>query len=213
MNIFQQVEICLCSIKSGLLDALTRETETSVRNSAAQVVGSIAKHELGDKKWPELLEFIQRVCCQGKANERELGLYILSVVADLAGEELKMYLKAFISIIHSALQDTNTNSAYYAGLMLKNMIPYIGTEEAVRYPYSVFPDNNITILFDHLDNGSAARPQSFGCRQNFGGHRWNESRQSYGDLGRVVGNRSFTSSTPLESCCRTLSSDSVQQRS
>ena len=123
------------SIKAGLLDALTRETETSVRNSAAQVVGAIAKHELADRKWPELLEFAQQLCCQGKLNERELGLYTLSVVADVAGDELKTFLKPFVSIFHSALQDPGTGSAYYAGMTLKNLIPYIGTEEAVRSVY------------------------------------------------------------------------------
>ncbi|EFX65679.1 hypothetical protein DAPPUDRAFT_303554 [Daphnia pulex] len=117
-------------IKSGLLDALTREPEISVRNSAAQVVASIAKHELAERKWPELLEFMQQLCCQGKPNEKELGLYILSIVADSAGEEFKIFLKPFVSIFHSALQDSNTTSAYYAGITLKNLIPYIGTDEA-----------------------------------------------------------------------------------
>ncbi|XP_057376777.1 importin-4-like [Daphnia carinata] len=118
------------SIKSGLLDALTREPETSVRNAAAQVIASIAQHELADRKWPELLTFIQQLCCQGKPNEKELGLYLLSIVADSAGEELKVFLKPFISIFHSALQDSNVGYAYYAGMTLKNLIPYIGTEEA-----------------------------------------------------------------------------------
>ena len=119
-------------IKSGLLDALTRETDISVRNSTAQVVASIAKHELADRKWPELLEFIQQLCCQGKSNEKELGLYILSIVADSAGGEFKIFLKPFVSIFHSALQDSNPNSAYYAGIALKNLIPSIGSDEAVR---------------------------------------------------------------------------------
>ena len=115
------------------MDALTRETEISVRNSAAQVVASIAKHELGEKKWPELLDFIQLLCCQGKANEKELGLYVLSIVADSAGEEFKNFLKPFVSVFHSALQDSNTNSGYYAGIALKNLIPWIGTDEVVSY--------------------------------------------------------------------------------
>lgn len=114
------------------MDALTREAETSVRNSAAQVIGSIAKHELADRKWPELLEFAQQLSCSAKPNERELGLYTLSILAETAGDELKTFLKPFISIFHSALQDPSTGSAYYAGMSLKNLIPYIGTEEAVR---------------------------------------------------------------------------------
>ena len=49
-------------IKSGLMDALTRDTdEISVRNSTAQVVASIAKHELADRKCPELLDLYR--CC------------------------------------------------------------------------------------------------------------------------------------------------------
>ena len=119
------------SIKAGLLDALTRETETSIRNSAAQVVGAIAKQELAYRKWPELLECAQQLCCQGKLNERGLGLYD----TDVAGDELKTFLKPFVSIFHSALQDPGTGSAYYAGMTLKNLIPYIGTEEAVRSVY------------------------------------------------------------------------------
>ena len=123
------------SIKKGLLDALTRETENNVRNSVAQVVGAIARHELPEQKWPELLEFMQQLCCQPKAEERELGLYTLSIVCETAGEELKPYFKPFVSIFHSALQDSSTGSAYYASMALKNLIPFIGTEEAVIFGY------------------------------------------------------------------------------
>ena len=116
------------------MDALTRETESSVRNSVAQVVAAIAKHELMDRKWPELLQFIQQLCNQG-VNERELGLYTLSVVADSAGEELKPFLKPFVTVFHSAFQDPSTSSAFYAGMTLKNLVPYIGSEEDVIYDF------------------------------------------------------------------------------
>lgn len=59
-------------------------------------------------------------------------------MADSAGDELKVFLKPFISIFHSALQDSNIASAYYAGMTLKNLIPYIGTEEAVSYSSHIF---------------------------------------------------------------------------
>lgn len=114
-----------------MLDSLTKETENGVRNAAAQAIGSIAKHELADRKWPELLEFTQNLCCQGIANQRELGFYTLSIIAEVAGEELKPFLKPFVSTFHSALQDPSTGSAYYAGITLKNLIPFIGSEEAV----------------------------------------------------------------------------------
>jgi hypothetical protein len=113
------------------LDALTREPDISVWNTAAQVVGSISKHELAERKWPELLEFIQQLCYQEKANEKELGWYILSIVADSASEELKIFLKTFVVILHSTLQDSDTISACYACVAFKKLIPCIGTDEAV----------------------------------------------------------------------------------
>ncbi|XP_046445407.1 importin-4-like isoform X2 [Daphnia pulex] len=116
-------------IKFGLLDALTREPDISVRNIAAQVVGSISKHELAERKWPELLEFIQQLCCQENANEKELGWFILSIVADRAIEELKLFLKPFVPIFDSALQDSDTISACYACVVFKKLIPCIGTDE------------------------------------------------------------------------------------
>ena len=118
-------------IKSGILDALARETESGVRNAIAQIIGCIAKHELGEGKWPELLNCLQQLWCQGNASEKELAMFTLSVVADIAGEEFKPYLKPFISVFHSAFQDVNSGAAYYAAITLKNLIQYIGSEEAV----------------------------------------------------------------------------------
>ena len=87
--------------------------------------------QLAEHKWPELLNFIQQLCCQGKAEEKELGLYTLSVVVEVAAEEFKPFLKSFMPIFHNALQDPSTGSAYYAGITLRNLTYCIGSEEAV----------------------------------------------------------------------------------
>ena len=83
---------------------------------------------------------MHQLCCQGKSNEKELGLFILGVAADSAGGEFKIFLKPFMSIFHSALQDSNINSTYYAGIALKNLIPRIGTKEAIRFNSSKLQD-------------------------------------------------------------------------
>ncbi|EFX84574.1 hypothetical protein DAPPUDRAFT_99742 [Daphnia pulex] len=118
-------------IKSGLSNVLTQETDVSLRNTTAQVVASVAKHELSNRKWPELLEFIQQLCCQGESDVKELGLYVLSIAEDSAGEEFEIFFKLFVSIFYSALQDSNTTSAFYACVSLKKLISFcIGTDEA-----------------------------------------------------------------------------------
>lgn len=116
------------------MNVLTQETDVSLRNTTAQVVASVAKHELSNRKWPELLEFIQQLCCQGGSDVKELGLYVLSIAEDSAGEDFEIFFKPFVSILYSALQDSNTTSAFYACVSLKKLIPFwIGTDEAVRF--------------------------------------------------------------------------------
>lgn len=117
-------------IKTGLLDTLICETETSVRNSGIQVVAAIWKHEVINHQWPELLQFIEKLCNEGVI-ERELGLYTLSVLADSVGEELSPFLKPFVTVFHAVFQDPRTSSAFYAGMTIKNLIPYIGAEDSV----------------------------------------------------------------------------------
>lgn len=133
------------------MDALTQETDVSLCNTTAKVVASVAKHELANGKWPELLKFIQELCCQAKTNKKELGFYILSIVADSASEELKIFLKTFVVIFHSALQDSDTISACYACVAFKKLIPCMGTDEAVsivlsKSYYVIF--KNVYVSFD-----------------------------------------------------------------
>ncbi len=61
-------------------------------------------------------------------------------MADSAGGEFKIFLKPFVSIFHLALQDSNINSIYYAGVALTNLIPSIGSDEAVRFNLSKLKD-------------------------------------------------------------------------
>ena len=47
-------------LKAGCLDCLQSELERAVRGAVAQLVGSLARHELGNRGqgWPELMHLI-----------------------------------------------------------------------------------------------------------------------------------------------------------
>lgn len=147
--------IWFCRIKTGILDALTRETESVVRNAVAQLIGCIAKHELVDGKWPEMLNFLQSLSNQANPSQRELGLFTLSVVAESAGEEFKPFLKPFLSTFRSALQDTASAAAYHTTITLKNLIPFIGSEEAVRIWVNY---NNVGVSHDRFHFQTMIQP-------------------------------------------------------
>lgn len=60
------------SIKEGVLQALIREPESSVRSAIAQFVGVIARHELHAGNWPALLQFIEQMVQSQNVQEKQV---------------------------------------------------------------------------------------------------------------------------------------------
>ena len=46
----------------------------SVRKAVAQIVGTLAKHDLPEGKWPGLFEFIQQCAQSENVQHREVGI-------------------------------------------------------------------------------------------------------------------------------------------
>lgn len=73
------VLILFCfSIKSGLLATLANEADLSVKSAIAQLIGQLAKYELADDLWPELLQFIFTLCSSDNIAEREVKIFLFS---------------------------------------------------------------------------------------------------------------------------------------
>ena len=65
------------------------EQEKSVRNALAQLVGTLAKHELGQRGggWPELLQLILAKVGSEAGQDRVLGVMMVAVLGEVAGEQ------------------------------------------------------------------------------------------------------------------------------
>ena len=50
-----------------------------MRNSIAQLVGSIAKHDLQENQWPELLQFLQQYTKSEQPEHREVRNHVRSI--------------------------------------------------------------------------------------------------------------------------------------
>ena len=78
-------------LKAGCLSSLVTEQEKSVRSALAQLVGTLAKHELGQRGggWPELLQLILAKVNSEVGSERAMGVMLVSVLGEVAGEKAR----------------------------------------------------------------------------------------------------------------------------
>lgn len=77
MLLFISPVFIIFRIKEGVLQALMREPESSVRNAIAQFVGVIARHELSSGNWPALLQFIQQMVQSQNVQERQVNFVFI----------------------------------------------------------------------------------------------------------------------------------------
>ncbi|KAJ4431592.1 hypothetical protein ANN_20191, partial [Periplaneta americana] len=61
-------------IKQGILQALVSEPEKFVKNSIAQFIGTIVRHEFPNQSWPEVLQFIQQLTSSDNISDKEVSL-------------------------------------------------------------------------------------------------------------------------------------------
>ncbi|KAI9246087.1 armadillo-type protein [Phascolomyces articulosus] len=74
------------SIRSQLLQFVLNEEKELVRHMIARVISSVARLDVPEESWPELLTFLNQACASANAGHREVGTYILftlfEVIAD-----------------------------------------------------------------------------------------------------------------------------------
>lgn len=63
-------------IKQGMMQALVNEQEKLVKNSIAQFIGIIGKHEFPSNSWPEILHFINNLCSSDNLLDKEVNIYV-----------------------------------------------------------------------------------------------------------------------------------------
>ena len=65
--------VTVCSLKQEILRVLAAEPERFIRSSIAQVVGTVAKHDLPERGWPPLLEFLSQTMTAENLQDKEVG--------------------------------------------------------------------------------------------------------------------------------------------
>lgn len=111
------------------------EQEKSVRNALAQLIGTLAKHELGGKGggWPELMQLILAKVDSGVGQDRVLGVMMVSVLGEVAGEQVSSSLKDFLQLFRKTLNDPEMEVCYHTIVALTHLVRRTGSEEVVIF--------------------------------------------------------------------------------
>lgn len=127
------------NIRENILQLLLQEPEKFVRNSIAQVVATVAKHDLPKNQWPQLFQFILLYTKSQNSAEREVGTFVLYSVAAAAAEQLKPHLVSMLQLLNEVVHDSeNRQVPYYAIRTITEVIFFIGDDE-VKFIQNVIP--------------------------------------------------------------------------
>lgn len=102
----QSVEV-RTAIKSKLLEIVKDEPHNNVRNTSARVVCEIARRELPQNAWPELMPFLFTAADQGNAGQRQAAVFVFYTLLDTVNEEesLQSYLPQIMQLFSKTLND------------------------------------------------------------------------------------------------------------
>ena len=118
-------------LKAGCLSCVQAEPERTVRLAVAQLVGTLARHELAKKGggWSELFTFLLAKLESVGPQDRVLGSLLLSVLAETAGDQLVGKLKELLQLCRKTLADSEAEVCYYTIVTLTHLVRRTGSEE------------------------------------------------------------------------------------
>ncbi|CAG9821795.1 unnamed protein product [Phaedon cochleariae] len=130
-------------IKQGMLQALVNEQEKLVKNSIAQFIGILGKHEFPDNSWPEILQFVHTLTSSDTIFDKELGMYTLSIMTEVSQSSYIIHAESFAVLFSSMLNqvsDPKSNLAYYTVITMKNLVSVIGShQQMINVYHSLLP--------------------------------------------------------------------------
>jgi len=121
-------------IKDNILLLLVKENEKTVRKAIAELVGTVAKHDLSTSGWPAFFNFVTEHIQSQDVTKRELGMFVLSIATSVAGQQFQPHLVALLTLCEQALEDTvNHIVPFYSIQTLTCMAIFISSAEANQF--------------------------------------------------------------------------------
>lgn len=91
--------------KQNLLHTTIAEPDSLVRHTSSRVISTIAKQELDDQKWPELLPALSASVTSANAAEREIAVYILYTLLEADLTVMTEYISDLVNLFARSIND------------------------------------------------------------------------------------------------------------
>ncbi|KAH8816216.1 armadillo-type protein [Xylogone sp. PMI_703] len=93
------------AIRQQLLQTVLDEKVSLVRHSGARVIAAIASVDLPDGEWTDLPNNLVQACSSPQVTYREVGVYILFTLLDVAGDAFEDKVPGLFDIFNNTIRD------------------------------------------------------------------------------------------------------------
>ncbi|RDD47604.1 Importin-4 [Trichoplax sp. H2] len=124
-------------MKQLCLQALTQESIKIVQHSIAEIISVIAKYDLPEGNWNELMILLSEYTKSPDGKLVEIGMHVLKSISSNGGETLKPYLSSLFPLFGACLSNTdNVIISSYALEVMTNIMDYLGPNDiAIIKPF------------------------------------------------------------------------------
>lgn len=92
-------------IKSSLLPSTLAEQDSLVRHTSSRVISAIAKFDVEDGSWPELLPALYQAATSSVVAEREVSIYIIYTLLEAQLETLEGSTRQILELLSKTIND------------------------------------------------------------------------------------------------------------
>ena len=92
-------------IRDHLFQSTLEEPVPLLRNAAARVISVIAKLDVENNQWPDLLEKLITITKNGRSQQQEVTSYVLHAILESMGGELKSRFGELLQLFHKTIHD------------------------------------------------------------------------------------------------------------
>lgn len=140
-------------LRDALLQTAINEQQTLVRHSVARVISEIARIDLAEEDWTELIAFLFQASSSAKAVDRETGTYILFTVLESLEDDIVQQWRELFELFSRTIKDPESAAVRLNTLLaLGKMAEFITAEqpEAVKAFGEVLP-SMVAVLKELVD--------------------------------------------------------------
>ncbi|KAI9502585.1 hypothetical protein GGI25_003733 [Coemansia spiralis] len=92
-------------MREAVLKVIIEETNDLVRHSMARVISSIAKVDIPNQKWTNLVQFLYECCQSPTASHREIGVYVLDSLFETIADTMEAHLPHLFGLFKGLIND------------------------------------------------------------------------------------------------------------